>query len=209
MRNRTPKDDAEAPAALAERALGGDRAAFEALITHYQSGLRRLLLRRAGGDGVLVDELLHQTWIGLWQAFCERRYDPRRAAISTFIYAIAHKRWLQHLRRTGNQPLSGADIDFTLLADSSDESETDPARALHSAEMLAAFRDCLHAPNRSNSLSPEERQIVVELARGQTERSLAAVLGLAPSTIHMRKQLAYKKLRDCMTAKGYQSNPLE
>lgn len=209
MWKRRPADEANSIAQLAARAGTGDREAFEVILSHYQPGLRRILLRRTNGNLPLAEELIQQTWIGVWEAFQAGRYDSAKAAISTFIYAVAHKLWLQHLRRSGRAPLLGGDIDYSTLMDSKGDLTPEPADEMHGAEMLEALRDCLHASGRSNSLTPEERRIVSGLAGGETERILANKLDLAPSTIHARKLSAYKKLRDCMSGKGYRLDSLE
>ncbi len=194
------------PRQLAERAQNGDRAAFEQLVRRYDAGLRRILLRRTGGNVTLAEELAHDTWIAVWEAFRAGRYDARKAAISTFVYAVAYKRWLQHLRRAGRAPAA-----YDLLGLMGDESGAsgNPASLLEAGEMLDAMRACLHTQGTPLSLTDEERHVVVGLSRGETERTLAAQLGLAASTVHTRKQLAYKKLRGCMTAKGYSQGGAE
>ena len=85
----------------------------------------------------------------------------------------------------------------------SEQPADNPAALLHAAELLDAMRGCLHAAGTPFALSAEERQIVIELSGGESERALAERLGVAASTIHARKQLAYRKLRQCLSAKGF------
>ena len=215
MRNpRHPENAGDPLAQLANRARSGDQSAFEELLHRFDPGLKRILLRRSGGQSELSEELAQRTWIAVWEALREKRYDPRKSAISTFIYAVAHKLWLQHLRRTGRAPLS----DGVLGASLSDPSGAagNPAALLHAAEMLDAMRACLHATGAPFSLTAEERQVVIglsggdsfsyvdgKLKGGESERALAEELGVAASTVHARKQLAYRKLRRCLSAKGF------
>lgn len=191
---------------LALRAQRGDRSAFERLHHRYEAGLRRILLRRTGGDVQRADELLHDTWVAVWEALQRGRYDPTRAAISTFIYAVAHKRWLQHLRSVGQTPRSAEATG--LLAGLADRSEN-PDAVLQAGELLDALRACLHATDTPFSLTSEEREIVSGLADEDSERSLAKRLGLAASTIHARKLQAYRKLRQCLAAKGFPGDARE
>jgi RNA polymerase sigma-70 factor (ECF subfamily) len=201
MAPRTGPDGSSDPLTqLAERAQTGDRGAFERLVRRFDPGLKRILLRRGGGDATLADELAQETWVAVWTALSKQRYDPRKAAISTFIYAVAHKRWVQHLRRRGSRPVLGG-LDAALF-DVPDDTEN-PASLLHAAEKLDALRDCLHESDRALSLGQEERRVVIGLSSGETERSLSAEMGLAASTIHARKLSAYKKLRLCLAAKGF------
>ncbi|UCG32082.1 MAG: sigma-70 family RNA polymerase sigma factor [Phycisphaerales bacterium] len=166
----------------------------------FDLGLKRLLLRRTGGDASLAEELVHETWIGVWQALATGRYDPAKASISTFIYAVARKRWLQHLRRAG-RAASTTDALDDLLSTHADADN--PALLLQAAELIEAMRACLHTEGTPNSLSDGERSVIIGLMTGWTERTLAAELGVAASTIHARKQLALKKLQRCMAAKGF------
>lgn len=191
---------------LASCVQRGDRSAFEQLMRRFDPGLNRLLLRRTGGDASLAEELAHETWIGVWQALATGRYDPAKASISTFIYAVARKRWLQHLRRAG-RAASPTDTLDDLLATEADSD--DPAALLQAAELIEAMRTCLHTVGTPNSLSEDERRVLIGLVTGQTERSLAAALGVAASTVHARKQLAFKKLQRCMAAKGFPPDDAE
>ncbi len=74
---------------------------------------------------------------------------------------------------------------------------------MQQCELLDAVRACLHAEEAPDSLTPQERHIVQSAARGATDRALAAELGLAASTINVRKQAAYAKLRRALAARGY------
>jgi RNA polymerase sigma factor (sigma-70 family) len=208
MRSPSRSDElADLIAQLTERAPNGDRGAFEQLLNRFDPGLKRILLRRTGGQAELCEELAQRTWIAVWQALHEQRYDPQKSAISTFIYAVAYKLWLQHLRSAGTAPLSGGVLGTGLL--DSEGAADNPAALLHAAELLDAMRGCLHAAGTPFSLTAEERQIVIGLSGGESERALAERLGVAASTIHARKQLAYRKLRQCLSAKGFSAETAE
>ena len=191
-------DDAYAP--LAARAACGDAGAFDRLIKRLTPGLSRVLTRRTGGNQTVVDELLQDTWAGLWEALAGGRYDPQRAAVSTFAYAIAHKLWLRHLRRTrGGVAGDSLTLDFAAddLATGDNHHES-----LELSEEIDAMRGCLSAADTRYALSDEERAVVRGLADGETERSLASQLEIAASTVHARKLSAYGKLRRCLALKG-------
>ncbi|MFQ5805412.1 MAG: RNA polymerase sigma factor [Phycisphaerae bacterium] len=208
MRNSSRQDQpAVSLRQLALRAQRGDKLAFEQLHRRLEPGLKRVLLRRAGGQRELAEELAQKTWIAVWQALRNERYDAQKAAISTFVYAVAHKLWLQHLRRTRHAALS--DGVFEALLEATPEGPENPAATLQAGELLEAMRACLHAIDTPFSLSEDERRLVIGLARGASERALAEQLSVAASTIHARKQLAYRKLRSCLAAKGFAPENVE
>jgi RNA polymerase sigma factor (sigma-70 family) len=201
------KESAASFKSLATRAQAGEKAAFEQLVQRLGPGLGRMLQRRTGSRPELIEELVHRTWIGVWQALRDGRYDPEKAAISTFVYAVAHKLWLQHLRSQG----AAAPVRYDLDALSAEvfKGADDVWAALHASELLDAMRDCLHTTDSPFALTPVELQVVVGLASGETERSLASTLGVVASTVHAHKLGAYKKLRRCLTAKGFAAEAAE
>ena len=196
-RSRDPVDE---NGELAAGVAAGQRTAFERLHARLDAGLRRMFIRRSGGRGDLADELGQQTWGRLWQAGLEKRYDPTRSAVSTYVYAIANNVWLQHYRAARRSATAELSDDMR-REDAGDD-------ALAHAELLEAVRDCLHGPGPS-AMSPDERFIVVELARGGTERELASTLRIAASTVHARKLSGHEKLRNCLHRKGFSQEIVE
>lgn len=186
---------------LAARAMRGDEAAFELLHRRLDGGLRRMLAKRTGGQTELAAELGQRTWIDTWRALREQRYDSTRAEFSTFLYAIGYKIWLQHRR----QERGGAQVadDLDTFAERLMPGEDALGGALHAGERIDALRACLGNTQPPFGLNAEERLILEALAQGGTERTLAAQLGLAASTIHARKIGALEKLRQCLNAKGF------
>ncbi|MBI3180365.1 MAG: sigma-70 family RNA polymerase sigma factor, partial [Deltaproteobacteria bacterium] len=77
-------------------ALHRDRDAFQALFGHYGPRLKAYFLR-AGGDATLAEELLQEVMLILWHK--ADRFDPARAAPSTWIYAIARNKLIDRLRQ--------------------------------------------------------------------------------------------------------------
>jgi RNA polymerase sigma-70 factor (ECF subfamily) len=177
----------------------GDADAFASVHDRFDPGLRRLFARRVRGRAEVVDDLAQQTWSHAWQAICQKKYDPARAAISTFVYAIAKNVWLQFCRRQGRH----VNAEVELPVDDAQPVE----RILAHAELLEALRDCLLTA--SDTLSTGEREIAIGLARGLSERDLARELSCAPSTLHARKQAAYAKLRRCLAEKGFPAETIE
>ena len=79
----TRPDDSDA--ALAARAVKGDRLAFNLIVRRYQEPLYRFI-RRYVGDADEAYDLLQETFVSAWQALS--RYDPTRPA-ATWLRRIA------------------------------------------------------------------------------------------------------------------------
>ena len=186
---------------LALRLARGDRAALDELHERYGAGLLAMFARRTGRRGDLVDDLAQSTWMHVWRAVAAKRYDPNRAAPSTFVYAVASHVWLQHCR--GRRPLA------ELATDEQAADSAELAAVIHHAELLEALRVCLAADEGAHALTAEEREVVRGVAEGVGERALAMRLGLAPSTIHARKLSGHSKLKMCLRQKGFSEETVE
>lgn len=189
---RSQPDDDLPPATLRElaaRALGGDRLAFDEAVHRLAPGLERLIGKRTNNDVNLAQELCQQAWAEVWAAMMQRRYDPSKAALSTFAYAVAHKVWLRHLRAAGR----------ALPADwaSAEEGVEPSAEAMDDAASIDHVRACLRGS--AGDLTDDERWILRSAASGVSDRELAARLGIAPSSANARKQAALAKLRATLT----------
>lgn len=185
----------------AQAAAEGDRAAFDQLHARLSAGLVRHFAKRAGWDDELAGELAQRTWTIAWQALSNGRYDPGRAAFSTFLYAIGSKVWLQHGRSRRAGTLS-IDHGASKALDAADEGD-DPADVLEECELLDAVREALRRDDGEDALTEQEKHIVRRASQGATDRALAAELGLAASTVNVRKQGAYGKIRRMLSRQGF------
>lgn len=141
------------------------------------------LLRHFQRKGLALsdaEELAQQTWILFWESLVARRYDPDRARLSTYLYALAHTIHLRSHR--GKQATLGAP------AESIADGARDPLE-------LAVELDNLHHYLAGPEITPEERATLRAIAAGRTDRELAADQGISPSTAHQRKKTALARLR--------------
>lgn len=197
MTDSSLSPDGRSLAQLAAAAASGDRVAFESLHRRLTGGLRKIFIERSGGKADVADDLIQRTWVGVWQALSSGRYDPARSAISTFVYAVAHKMWLQHLRARGPLP-DAAEVD-------PGASPTGPPAEL--AEVLEAVRACLRG--EAGDLTPDERAILRLSGTGASDRDLAARLSVSPSTANARKRAAFDKLRRHLASLGHRPETTE
>ena len=189
--------DGRSLAQLAAAAASGDRASFESLHRRLSGGLRKIFLERSGNRADVADDLIQRTWVGVWQALSSGRYDPTRSAISTFVYAVAHKMWLQHLRaRPG--PRDPIPAEALPVFDQ-------PAAEL--SEVLDAIRAAL--AGTAGDLSIEERAVLRLCGSGASDRDLAARLSISPSTANARKRAAFEKLRRHLASLGHRPEAAE
>ncbi len=196
----------ESPAAwvrqLSTACARGDRAAMDAAHVRFAPGLRTLFVRRVGEQRTdLADDLCQRTWTMTWEAILAGKYDPSRAAISTFVYAVANNAWLRHLRSLGRASLNGRSAELDELEAMSGDrggGGTDQAPAesiIESAENLDVLRAALADRSSPDALTPDELAVVSGSAQGESDRALAARLGFAPSTINGKKRAGLDKLR--------------
>lgn len=180
-------------AELAARAAQGDHDALSELHRRLSGGLVRWFQRTWPQDPERCDSLAHETWTLVWQSLRDGRYDPRRAAITTFAFAIAGNMRLRELRRIGKSFQSQS-------SDDSQEIDSDPAESLERASLLETVRRVLVDPEAG--LQESDRVILGLLARGMGDRDIARELGVSPSTGHERKRKALERLASLLRSLG-------
>jgi RNA polymerase sigma factor (sigma-70 family) len=187
---------------LASDAARGDRGAVESLHRRLDPGLRRLFLARTGGREELAEDLCQRAWAACWRAVAGRKYEPARAAFSTYLYAIASRIWLEYLRKSG-RGLSTEE----LTEYEADQLASSPAAEARLAEAIDLVRECLRG--EAGGLSEEERWILRESAMGASDRDLARRMGVAPSTMNTRKRQALERLRRFLAGRGPRGDSAE
>ena len=184
----------------------GDERAFGALHRRVGAGLRRMLLKRAGGREDVVEDLSQKTWAAVWKALRENKYDPGRAAITTFVYAVGHNAWLTHLRQVARQQEGEHELVAGATASTGTARERGATALVAEAELIEAVRLCIRDP-RVGGLSELERTIVHAIALGEGDRQLARRLGMSGSTINKHKHNAYDKIRRFLSTRGFSERP--
>src|SRR5262245_13216779 len=76
---------------------GGDAGAFEALYRRHRGTLYRFLLRQVR-ETATAEELFQDVWMRVIDS--RERYQPR-AKFTSWVYAIAHNRLMDHYRASG------------------------------------------------------------------------------------------------------------
>ncbi len=201
---QAPPREPDTLVALAAAAARGDRRAFEAIHRRLSPGLQRLFMERVNRRSELADDLSQRTWLATWEALQKGRYDPAKSAITTFVYAVGYKLYLQHLRSAGRSEVLAPDA-FERAGASSD----DPASVGAAAELIDAVRTCLKDHDDNPVLTEEERGLVRASASGASDRDLAKQLRIAASTLNARKQAAFEKIRRFLAQRGHRPSSPE
>jgi RNA polymerase sigma factor (sigma-70 family) len=196
----TPQSNDER--SLVQSAMDGDERAFERLHSSLGDGLRRFLATKVAA--AQVDELAQETWLDAYRALRSGRYDPERASFSTFLYAVAWRVVLRHRRAQASGLQVGAEAMIRRVEDILGSAPgTDEVVWLSS--LLQDLRRCLRGGGQEEGLSATDRELVRALFYEQaTERAIAARLGLAPSTVHARRQRILSALARCLEGRGHQ-----
>lgn len=165
---------------------GGDAGAFEALYRHHRGPLYRFLLRQVN-DAATAEELFQDVWMRVIDS--RERYQPR-ARFSSWLYAIAHNRLMDHYRARGRARFlspeeAAAAIDDLPSADIPAEMLVDMKRA---AERLLEALARLPDTQREAFLLQQEGDLSIE--------EIGAATGVSRETAKSRLRYALAKLRE-------------
>jgi RNA polymerase sigma-70 factor (ECF subfamily) len=92
----SPAPDDPPDRELLQRALAGDRVAFGAVYSRYQSVVYRFARAMTGSADAAAD-VTQEVFVTLIRNL--RRYDPDRATLSTYLYGVARNMSRHRLRR--------------------------------------------------------------------------------------------------------------
>lgn len=174
-----PASTAASDAALIAAIAQGDRDAFIMLFERYAGRVKGYLMR-TGTSAADADEITQDVMVAVWRHAA--RFDPARAAASTWIFAIARNRRIDVVRRVRPAP----DPDEPLLHP---EPEPDALEILGAAEREAQLRAALA------QLSEAQRRVLVAaFYDGLSHPEIAARDGLPLGTVKSRIRLAFARL---------------
>jgi RNA polymerase sigma-70 factor, ECF subfamily len=162
-------------------ALDRDRAAFAELFGHFAPRVKGFLMRYGVPD-VLSEDLAQETMLTVWRK--AERFDPGRAAVSTWIFTIARNKRIDRLRQD-----RGA---ATARFDASDETED-----CGSSEEFAIAAETVEQVRTAIAALPDNQAQIVRLAffADKPHAEIARELGLPLGTVKSRVRLALARLR--------------
>nr|WP_184148044.1 sigma-70 family RNA polymerase sigma factor [Amaricoccus macauensis] len=169
-------NDADLIRAVAAR----DRAAFVALFERFAGRVKAYAIR-AGVGPADADEIAQDVMVSVWRHAAD--FDPGKAAVSTWIFAIARNRRIDHHRR-GARP--APDPEDPLFQP---DTEPDGLAVMTAAERETRLQQAL------DSLPVEQRRVLVaSFWRGLSHGQIAAEEALPLGTVKSRIRLAFRHL---------------
>ncbi len=180
---------------LVARAANRDAAALERLYDRYASAVMGIALRIVG-DRALAEEVVQETFWRAWRS--AEAFVSGRGAFAGWLFGIARNLSIDYCRRRKARPQvieAGDDQPIDRVAD--------PESDVAEAAWASIKHQQVHAA--LNELPIEQRR-VIELAYfgGLTRQEIAATTGEPLGTIHTRARLALHKLREALSARGFE-----
>jgi RNA polymerase sigma-70 factor (ECF subfamily) len=136
---------------------------------------------RATGDRQAAEEIVQDTFVRAWRSM--DRFDPQRAELRAWLFAIARNLTVDYFRRKGARPSTPTTQD-RLEREAGGSSDID--RAVEVWQVADAL----------DRLSVAHREAIVEIhLRGASIAETAARLGVPPGTVKSRVYYGLKALR--------------
>ena len=157
----------------------------EELYNAYREKVERYICSHVGNEHDRAD-IVQQVFLNAISAL--ESYDPEKASISTWLYAITRNAVIDYYRNLEKAPLSADDNELQLFS-----SEERPL----SEETLDALADALE------QLPERERKIIVlRFYGGYSAKETAEKIGLSYANVRFLQYNALKKLRKFLEETG-------
>jgi RNA polymerase sigma-70 factor (ECF subfamily) len=174
--------DGTEDAALLRKAGQGDESAFLLLYERHRTPLFRFACRMLG-SATLAEDVTQECFLAILRR--PDGYQPDRAALRTYLCAIARNLALKQLKRQGQETVTDEEPEGT-----PGSGERDPLRRVIDEEAADAVRQAVGA------LPPLQREVVVlfeyeDMSLAET----AAVCGIDVGTVKSRLHRARGRLR--------------
>lgn len=166
------------------RVAAQDRAAFAALFERFAGRVKGFLMRWGMADDQ-AEEAAQEVMVSVWRR--AGSYNPEKAAVSTWIFAIARNRRIDMIRRnTRREP----DPDDPLFQSDPEPDSAVTYSAQERQETVRAAIAALPAPQRD--------LLFLAFYEGCSHGECAERLGVPLGTVKSRIRLAFAKLRSIL-----------
>ncbi len=174
------KDDAE----LLRQVADGSSAAFEELYRRHAAWLSLRISRRCS-DPTLVDEVIQDTFVAVWNS--AKRYNGT-GAVAAWLWGIAVRRLIDAVRR--RPPTANALAPWMEELTLVESAEERVLLGVQHGDLAGAL----------GRLSPELRAVIcATVLDGLTTREAARLLGIPAGTVKTRMMRARRQLREELT----------
>ena len=175
------------PRDLIARTAAKDRAAMHALFARHNVRVFRFLMGRVRNQAT-AEELTNEVFLEVWRQ--ASRYEGR-AAVSTWLLAIAHNKAMSLMRKRSEDELE--DEVAEQVADAGD----DPELSAQKRSKAQVMRDAIE------TLSDEHREVIdLVYYNEKSVREVSEIVGIPEATVKTRMHYARKKLGELMRDAG-------
>lgn len=172
---------------LIGRIASGDRLAMQVLFARHHVRVYRFVLRLVS-DPTLAEDLISDVFLDVWRQ--AGRFEAR-AAVSTWLLAIARFKALSALRKKPDKELTEE------MAEAIEDTSDTPEAALQKKDKGEILRECL------KSLSAEHREIIdLVYYHEKSVEEVAGIVGIPENTVKTRMFYARKRLSELLKAAG-------
>ena len=166
---------------LIGRIAAGDRLAMQVLYARHHVRVYRFVLRLVRNES-MAEDLISEVFLDVWR---QAGKFEGRAAVSTWLLAIARFKALSELRRRPEEELTEETAEA--IEDTADTPET----ALEKKDKSELLRKCL------TELSPEHREIIdLVYYHEKSVEEVAEIVGIPEATVKTRMFYARQKLAE-------------
>lgn len=167
-------------------AATNSRQAFAALFKHFAPRVKAYMML-CGSSETSAEELAQETMVSLWRK--AKLFDPNRAALSTWIFAIARNLRVDSLRRD-NVPLVPDEEDLATQL-------VDPGPAVE--DCVWTGENAVRIRLAMSQLSPEQKHLLsLSFFKDHPHPEIAQELGLPLGTVKSRIRRALARLRELL-----------
>lgn len=189
----------DSDAALVERALDNDLAAFEQLVARYQNKIIGYSARMLG-DATEAEDVAQETFIKAYRSLATFRGE---SAFSTWLYRIATNLCIDRVRKIKRSPKPAYSLDEPYDADE-DKSGRDLPDSTYEPSLPIEREEIRQRVRETVAEMPEKLRAVIVMCdiQGMSYESIAQVLDVPLGTVksrlfHARADLA-RRLRPYM-----------
>ena len=187
LNGRTTAGQATSDQTLIERIAAGDKLAMRVLFARHHVRVYRFALRLVR-DETLAEDVIGEVFLDVWR---QAATFEARAAVSTWLLAIARFKALSLLRRKGEEALDEE------AARAIEDPADDPEVTVRKKERSEILRKCW------SKLSPEHQDII-DLVYYQEKAiaEVAEIIGIPENTVKTRMFYARKRLAELLKGAG-------